>query len=214
MHREVPLLYSRVRQLARSLIWLAAHPGRFATILLNLLLAASVSASSVTYTYDELGRLKATVYDNGSSTTYTLDAAGNRKLVAMVPPTPMQAPATVTATVVSATSLNLSWGAAIGGTGHYTYSIFASPSGTVVVSGLTTTSYVATGLSPHTLYSYTVNATDTDGASSPQSAASTATTTYALPIISSFGGTTNSSSSITLSWAASDVNGPGYLAIL
>jgi YD repeat-containing protein len=209
MHREVPLLHSRVRQLARGLSLLTAHPGRFSTFLLSFALAATVSASSVTYTYDELGRLKLTTYDNGSSTTYTLDAAGNRKLVAMVPPTPVQAPATVTATVASATSLNVSWHAATGGTGSYTYSVFASPSGTLIVSGVTGTSTLVSGLSPFTSYSFTVNATDTDGTSSPQSAASPATETYALPVFNSFGGTANSSTAITLSWSASDVNAPG-----
>jgi chitodextrinase len=209
MHREVTLLYSRARQIARGFAFPAGRSRRVSALLLGILLATTVSASSVTYTYDELGRLKLTTYDNGAGTTYTLDATGNRKVVATVPPTPVQAPTSVTVTAASATSLNLSWSAATGGTGHYTYGVYASPSGASVASGLTTTSYVATGLSAHTSYSYTVKATDTDGTSSPQSAASTAVTTYALPVISSFGGTANSSSAITLNWISSDTNGPG-----
>jgi hypothetical protein len=206
MHKEVS---SKIRQIAPVFAFAGGQSRRISAILLGLLLAATVSASSVTYTYDELGRLKLTTYDNGASTTYTLDAAGNRKKVAMVPPTPVQAPATVTATVASATSVSLSWSTATGGTGHYTYNVYASPSGTVVQSGLTTTTTVITGLSPHTSYSYTVKATDTDGTSSLQSAASTAASTYALPVISSFGGTANSSTAITLTWSPSDAGGPG-----
>jgi Calx-beta domain len=55
---------------------------RLLAFLSTMSLAAIASASSVTYTYDELGRLKFTTFDSGSGTIYTLDAAGNRKTVA------------------------------------------------------------------------------------------------------------------------------------
>jgi hypothetical protein len=40
------------------------------------------AAGTVTYTYDEAGRLKAAAYDNGTNRAYTLDPAGNRTQVA------------------------------------------------------------------------------------------------------------------------------------
>jgi hypothetical protein len=40
-----------------------------------------VTAGAVAYTYDELGRLKNAVYQDGAQTTYSLDAAGNRSSV-------------------------------------------------------------------------------------------------------------------------------------
>src|SRR5882724_8757288 len=36
--------------------------------------------STITYTYDELGRLTGAQYDNGSNLVYKLDPAGNRTL--------------------------------------------------------------------------------------------------------------------------------------
>ena len=38
-------------------------------------------AGSVTYTYDNLGRLKTATYSNGVVITYSYDAAGNRTSV-------------------------------------------------------------------------------------------------------------------------------------
>jgi len=48
------------------------------TILLMLALATTaVRADSVTYTYDDAGRLTSATYANGTVITYTYDAAGN-----------------------------------------------------------------------------------------------------------------------------------------
>lgn len=43
--------------------------------------AGSAVAQSITYQYDELGRLKKATYGSGAVTEYTYDAAGNRTLV-------------------------------------------------------------------------------------------------------------------------------------
>jgi YD repeat-containing protein len=54
----------------------------FATALcLNtiLLVAAHAASGSVTYVYDDLGRLVEVVYDDGTVIEYTYDAAGNRE---------------------------------------------------------------------------------------------------------------------------------------
>ena len=57
---------------------------RMAPYVVALLLAAqagSASAGSVTYSYDNLGRLAQAVYSNGVVITYSYDAAGNRSSV-------------------------------------------------------------------------------------------------------------------------------------
>jgi YD repeat-containing protein len=46
--------------------------------LLGSLVPAAVADASATYTYDSLGRLVATQYDNGVCIAYTFDANGNR----------------------------------------------------------------------------------------------------------------------------------------
>jgi len=160
MHREVPLLFSRVRQLARGLVSLAAHPGRVSTILLSLLLTAGVSASTVTYTYDEAGRLKATTYSNGASTSYSLDAAGNRKLVQTTPaPALPSAPGVPAFTNVTATTATVSWAAATGIVASYSYSV---NSGAWVNVGSAQTASLS-GLTTGTTYSVAVIATNLSG---------------------------------------------------
>ena len=45
---------------------------------ITVLLACPVSAGSVNYTYDTLGRLQTATYSNGMMITYSYDATGNR----------------------------------------------------------------------------------------------------------------------------------------
>ncbi|MQA65948.1 MAG: hypothetical protein GEU76_08610 [Alphaproteobacteria bacterium] len=47
------------------------------TLALFLLISESMSAS-VSYTYDELGRVRTALYDNGLCVAYAYDANGNR----------------------------------------------------------------------------------------------------------------------------------------
>lgn len=46
-----------------------------------VLTASAAFAGSVSYTYDNLGRLVKATYSNGTVITYTYDAAGNRTAV-------------------------------------------------------------------------------------------------------------------------------------
>jgi len=48
--------------------------------------AITTSASTVNYTYDDLGRLKTVDYGSGKIVTYDYDAAGNRTLHKVVGP--------------------------------------------------------------------------------------------------------------------------------
>ena len=81
------------------------------------------------------------------------------------------APANLTATAVSSTQINLSWTAST--TSGVTYTVLRG--GTEVATGISGTTYSDTGLSPSTTYSYTVEAVNSSGTSSPSNTA-TATT--------------------------------------
>ncbi len=50
------------------------------TTALSIAWMVTASASTVNYTYDELGRLKTVDYGGGKLVTYDYDAAGNRTL--------------------------------------------------------------------------------------------------------------------------------------
>jgi YD repeat-containing protein len=49
-----------------------------AVLVLSTLLVSNASGLGVTYTYDQVGRVAAAIYDNGLCVAYTYDAAGNR----------------------------------------------------------------------------------------------------------------------------------------
>ena len=53
----------------------------FALLVLNSLFTLTL-ASTVTYQYDEMGRLRKVTYDNGTVIDYAVDAANNRESVA------------------------------------------------------------------------------------------------------------------------------------
>jgi beta-glucanase (GH16 family) len=81
------------------------------------------------------------------------------------------APSNLTATAVSSTQINLSWTAST--TSGVTYSVLRG--GVVIASGISGTTYSDTGLSPSTTDSYTAEAINSGGTSSPSNTA-TATT--------------------------------------
>lgn len=55
--------------------------GKLLVATLAALAASAAFAGSVTYAYDNLGRLAKATYSNGTVITYTYDAAGNRSAV-------------------------------------------------------------------------------------------------------------------------------------
>jgi endoglucanase Acf2 len=96
------------------------------------------------------------------------------------PPTPPQAPANLTATATSASTINLSWTASA--TAGVTYSVFRSatsgftPSAAnQIASGVTGTAFTSGGLTASTTYFYRVTAVNSAGSSSPSNQASATT---------------------------------------
>jgi chitodextrinase len=189
-----------------------AGPAKYFSVLLGLLVAASVSASSVTYTYDEGGRLKLVTYDNGSQIAYTLDAAGNRKsVVQSLDTTAPAAPTGLAGTPTTATNINLTWTACTDTSGSIIagYKIYR---GGTQIGTSTTASYSDGTVVGSTTYTYTVACYDNAGNNSAQSApvnvASLDTTPPSVP--TGLAGTAPTSTTVNLTWtAAADTGGSG-----
>jgi len=184
---------------------------RLAALFLMLASISSVLASSTTtYTYDELGRLRA-VTSSGSQTgaqTYDYDAAGNRtqttsKSESVAP----SVPTGLGATAVSQTQINLSWTASTdpGGSGVVGYRVYRGGS---QIGTSTTTSYSDASLAAGTTYSYRVAAYDAAGNVSAQSSPASATTldTTAPSVPTNLNGSASSATQINLTWTASTDN--------
>ena len=127
------------------------------------------------------------------------------------------APGTVTASVVSSSQINLSWGAAtdnVGVTGYQVERCQGTGCTTfALVTTVTTTSFNNTGLAASTTYRYRVRATDAAGNFGPYTAIATAATqappapdTTAPSRPSGLTATAVSPSQINLSWGASTDN--------
>ncbi|MBB6091981.1 chitodextrinase [Povalibacter uvarum] len=179
-------------------------------LLVAFMSAPGVFASNTTtYTYDALGRLTTvTGSAKGSVATYDYDAAGNRtqttsKSESVAP----SAPTGLSATVASASQVNLSWSASTdtGGSGIAGYRIYRNGS---QVGTSPTTSYSDSPLTDATTYTYRVAAYDIAGNLSAQSSAATATTPDATAptVPTGLAGSAPSSTQVNLSWTASTDN--------
>jgi chitodextrinase len=164
-----------------------------------------VQIANVTGTsYTDAGLAAATQY---TYTVYAYDAAGNvstaSNAVTATTSLPSTPPApTLSSTGTTTTTVSLSWTTVNDVNGGITYKV--DRGSTQVASGLTSTTYTDTGLTPATQYTYTVYATDSKSNVSPASNSITATTVAAsapppAPTLSS-GAVTNSS--VALSWSA------------
>jgi hypothetical protein len=126
--------------------------------MLAALLSALAGAGTVTYTYDELGRLK-TVNENGQFIRYELDAAGNRTSVSSADTAAPSVPTGLAANAVAHNQVNLSWNAALdtGGAGLAGYKLYRN--GTYLTSTAALT-HSDTTVAASTTYSYRVSAYD------------------------------------------------------
>lgn len=106
-------------------------------------------------------------------------------------------PSSISASLVSSTSITVSWGSVTEATGYTIYRS-SSASGEYTLTGTgDSTSYTDTGLTPSTTYYYKVAAYNSVG-DGPLSSSTFATTLFEAP--TGVSATADSSSSITLSW--------------
>lgn len=110
-------------------------------------------AETVTYTYDELGRLKTVSYGNGQTITYTYDPAGNRTVLTQTAPSP--APTSTFAaspsTITQGASSSLSWtttNATSASIDNGVGAVTPVASGSTSVSPTATTTYTLTATGP------------------------------------------------------------------
>jgi YD repeat-containing protein len=95
----------------------------YGVFLLCGMCGAAALAASVTYEYDDAGRLAKVIYSDGSVVSYTLDAAGNRTAVAAG--SPAGVPASLTVPTSSATgNYTISWQAPTSGPAVTAYQLF------------------------------------------------------------------------------------------
>jgi len=163
-------------------------------------------ATSVTYTYDSVGRLNTATYSNSASITYNLDAAGNRKVVTTPDTTAPTAPGAPTFTNITATGATASWTAGSDNVGVASYEYEINSGAWVNVGAVLTTGL--TGLNPSTTYSISVRAKDAAG--NPGSASTASLTTIAdttAPVFTGALSFTNIAiSSVTVNWPAASDN--------
>jgi chitodextrinase len=118
------------------------------------------------------------------------------------------APTGLSATAAGTTTVDLSWSAATDNIGVTGYRVFRNGSQVATTSGST---YTDSGLSPSTVYTYSVVAFDAAGNTSPPSGSATATTqsppdTQAPTAPTGLSGTATSFSSVALNWSPSSDN--------
>ncbi|MGA7538937.1 MAG: hypothetical protein WBW93_09225 [Steroidobacteraceae bacterium] len=187
--------------------WIRRFSRTALPLVLGVLVASAGLADTVTYVYDDAGRLTVAKHSNGTLTHYTLDAAGNRtNVVTSLDTTAPTVPTGLTGTASSSQrQVTLSWSASTdAGSGVAGYHVYRG--GSQIGSSSTTTSYTDNSVACATGYSYTVSAFD--NATPPNvSAQSTAwsVTTPAIPPTAPTGltETSKTSTQVALSWSAS-----------
>lgn len=131
------------------------------------------------------------------------------------------APSGLTATATTSSQINLNWSAVTAPSGcSITYDVYASEtagftpsSSNLIASGLSSTSYSASGLAASTTYYFVVTALDSAGQSSgstPASATTKASTSGPPSAPSNLSAVATSSSAINLTWQASATSGVTY----
>jgi YD repeat-containing protein len=186
--------------------------------LLGSLFAALVCAVAVAgttiYQYDALGRLVVVKDDSGVTTTYVLDAAGNRRSQFTGDPpdtTPPSVPTGLTGSAPSSSLVNLSWNASTDadGSGLAGYKVYRNGS---QIGTAAATSYADNTVSGTVRYTYQVAAYDNRGNTSALSASFSVTTPDTVPpsVPTGLTVTAIAYNQVNLSWNASpDTGGSG-----
>jgi chitodextrinase len=189
-----------------DLVWTAAVPGSSPVTSYQVSRNGSVIANVGGLSYNDTGLNANTSYD------YTVTATDSNLLVS--PPSndapattpvaqPPAAPTNLAATASSPTEVDLSWTAAAPGSSSVaSYTVFRN--GVSVGDATGTTNYSDTGLTPDTVYDYTVIATDTASLSSTPSDDAVATTPVAVPPAAptNLSATAVSPTEVDLGWTA------------
>ena len=183
------------------------------------LISPAAHTATETYTYDVHGRISSQeiTTDAGDvvTTSYDFDNAGNRESVvtSTVDPIPPSIPTGLTATVISATRIDLSWNASSdgGSSGIAGYKIRRN--GTLIGS-TGATSYSDTTVVGSSTYQYTVSAYDGQGNESGQSSPVSASTPDITPPSTPTGltGYAVDQNWVNLSWSGSTDTGGSGLA--
>jgi parallel beta-helix repeat protein len=174
----------------------ATHTQRY-----GLNISSSRCNRTVVWQNTFFGNVSGGINDQGTATRYSPPAGTDTQ----APTTP----GTLSATAVSSSRVDLSWGASTDNVGVTNYEIFRNGSLHTTVG--TVTSYSDTTVSPSTTYSYQVRARDAAGNRSGFSNTATATTpsapdTQAPTTPGTLSATAVSSSRVDLSWGASSDN--------
>lgn len=181
----------------------------------------AVAATTVTYTYDEQGRLETSWSDNGTNATavtYSYDTIGNRLGVttAVFDTAKPGVPTGLTATAVAYSQINLSWSAVsdAGGSGLAGYKIYR---GGTQIATTASTSYSDTTVFGEQTYTYTVAAYDNAQNVSAQSGSASATTppapdTTPPSVPAGLSASAVSSTQVNLNWTPSTDTGGSGLA--
>jgi YD repeat-containing protein len=176
--------------------------------------AVAAFAASVTYEYDAQGRLRKVTHDTGTITSYTLDAAGNRTMVATgvdnVAPT---VPSGLAGTPNATPAVVLTWNPSTDpdpSAGFGGYRISRNGTALPDLPG-TGTTFTDTGVVGSTTYTYSVAAYDNSGHVSAASNVISVTTPAVVDTSrpttpGSFAASAQSSTAVRLTWTAATDN--------
>jgi len=174
----------------------------------NTLVTSGLSAT----TFNVTGLSANTTYYftvKASSSNGTSGASNQASATTQALPAP-GAPSSLSAVSVSPSEIDLSWTAS--STTGVTYSVFSGS--TQIASGVTATSYAATGLAASTAYSFTVKAVNANGSSTATNVASATTQAAPAPtapaVPTGLTAAAVSSTQINLAWTASTTVGVTY----
>ena len=155
-----------------------------------------------------------------------VSSAASNQATATTQALPATTPTGLSASAVSATQISLSWSAVVntGATYAVYYGTSSGAENTMLATGLSGTTYTATGLTASTTYYFIVRSISAGGTSSPSTQASATTQASGVPVVpvtppttptpptapSALFATASSSTQINLSWSPSSTVGVAY----